>query len=52
MKDRKRLRIDLSDIKSFDQELGLLLGDDPTQYLPLVRKPTHHPPSHGTPTLR
>jgi hypothetical protein len=36
LKDRKRLRIDLSDIKSFDQELGLLLGDDPTQYLPLV----------------
>ena len=36
LKDKRQLKIDLSDIKSFDQELGFLLGNDPTQYLPLV----------------
>ena len=36
LKDKRQVRIDLTDIKSFDQELGFLLGNDPTQYLPLV----------------
>ena len=39
LKDKHQVRIDLTDIKSFDHELGFLLGNDPTQYLPLVR---HH----------
>ena len=37
LKDKRQVRIDLTDIKSFDHELGFLLGNDPTQYLPLVR---------------
>ena len=36
LRDGKRLRIDVSDIKNFDGDLGSLLETDPTEYLPLV----------------
>ena len=36
-KDGSRLRIDLQDIKAFDEDLGHCLEQNPAEYLPAVR---------------
>ena len=35
---RKQLRVDVQDITVFDPELSRLLQDNPSEYLPLVRR--------------